>query len=109
MIDLNELKKKAHEYSRKRAENGDTKPLNTLNLLKHCATEVVEATEAWTEYRFIKDCGVKANKSYFVSELSDIICCCMIIAAHENIDIEKAIEDCIEKNRKRAEGIGDKK
>ena len=26
----------------------------------------------------------------------------------ENIDIEKAILDCIEKNRKRAEGVGDK-
>ena len=46
MIDLNELKKKAYEYSRKRAKNGGTKPLNTFNLLKHCATEVIEATEA---------------------------------------------------------------
>lgn len=31
MIDLNELKKKAYEYSRKRAENGGTKPLNTFH------------------------------------------------------------------------------
>lgn len=29
-------------------------------------------------------------------------------AAKEGIDIEKAINDCIEKNRKRAEGKGDK-
>lgn len=98
MIDLNELKKKAHENSKKRAENGGTKPLNTFNLLKHCATEVVEATEAHEKY-----------SDYFSDELCDIICCVLIIAENEQIDIEQALLKCIEKNRKRAEGIGDKK
>lgn len=108
-FDINGLAAESAEISKKRAENGGTEPFSTQNLLKHCATEVVESTEAYTEYRCVKDCGVKADKSYFVSELSDIICCCLIIAAHEDIDIEKAIEDCVEKNRKRAEGKGDKK
>jgi len=108
-FDLNGLCKTAHEYAKRRQENGGKVSTETQAMLKHCATEVVEATEAYTEYRYVKDCGVKADKSYFVSELSDIICCCMIIAAHEDIDIEKAIEDCVEKNRKRAEGKGDKK
>ena len=108
-FDLNGLCKTAHEYAKQRQENGGKISPETQSMLKHCATEVVEAMEALAEYRCMKDCGVKSDKSYFVSELSDIICCCMIIAAHENIDIKKAIEDCIEKNRKRAEGKGDKK
>ena len=47
-------------------------------------------------------------KKEFASELSDIICCVLITAGKEGIDIEKAVLDCIEKNRKRAEGKGDK-
>ena len=39
----------------------------------------------------------------------DIICCVLIIAENERIDIEQALLKCIEKNRKRAEGTGDKK
>lgn len=103
MIDLNELKKKAYEYSKKRAENGGTKPLNTFNLLKHCATEVIESTYAYSECRFEED------TIHFEDELADIICCVLIIAENEKIDIEQALLKCIEKNRKRAEGTGDKK
>jgi hypothetical protein len=33
----------------------------------------------------------------------------MIVAEHEGVDLENALVDCIEKNRKRAEGVGDKK
>ena len=108
MIDLNELCKVTLANAEQRQKNGGNIKADTRSMLKHCATEVVEAMEAYTEYRYVKDCGVKADKSYFASELSDIICCCLIAAAHEGIDIEKAIEDCIEKNRKRAEGKGDK-
>ena len=97
MINLNELKKKAYEHSKKRAENGGTKPL------KHCATEVIEATEAYSECRFEED------TIHFEAELADIICCVLIIAENEKIDIEQALLECIEKNRKRAEGTGDKR
>lgn len=105
-FDLNGLAAESAEISMKRAENGGTEPFSTQNLLKHCATEVIEAMEAYKDYNDIESAQ---DKKGFASELADIICCCMIIAAHKNIDLEKAIEDCIEKNRKRAEGMGDKK
>lgn len=102
MVDLNELKKKAYEYAKKRAENGGVKPLNTFNLLKHCATEVVEATYVYSEC-------FEEDTIHFEAELADIICCVLIITENEKIDIEQALLKCIEKNRKRAEGTGDKK
>lgn len=101
MIDLNELAKQTLANAEKRHANGARIKTDTRSMLKHCATEVVEATEAYANrYDF--------GDGYFVSELADIICCALIIAGKENIDIEKAVLDCIEKNRKRAEGIGDK-
>lgn len=106
MIDLNDLAAKTVQMAKKRAENGGTKSFSTSNLLKHCATEVVEAMEAYVEHATEKTDETKRN---FVSELADIVCCCMIVAGHEDIDLEKAIDDCVEKNRKRAEGKGDKK
>ena len=76
---------------------------NTRLMLKHTATEVIEAAEA---YNSMVD-GV-ANKEIFASELADIICCVFIIAGKENIDMEYAITACMEKNYKRAIGEGDK-
>ena len=103
MIDLNFISKVALEYSKAREKNGSVEKGSTLNLLKHCAMEVVEATDAYTilcksaiddEYKQKKD---------FSSELADVIMCILIIAAQENIDVEEALKDCLEKNRKRAE------
>ena len=51
---------------------------------------------------------IDLNKLCKVTLLADIICCVLIIAGKEKIDIEQAIMDCIEKNRRRAEGTGDK-
>ena len=76
-------------------------------MLKHCATEVIEATEAYTRWEWDEEHLQEARDS-FASELADIICCCTIIAGRENIDLDKAVADCLEKNRKRAEGTGDK-
>ena len=55
-----------------------------------------------------------SNLSYFSwldfdSEIADIIACALIIAAKERFDIESALLQCLEKNKKRAEGVGDKK
>ena len=55
MIDLNFISKISLEYSKAREENGSIEKLTTLNLLKHCAAEVVEATEAYTNYKNIKE------------------------------------------------------
>lgn len=108
MIDLNDLCKQALANAEQREKNGGNISTDTRRMLKHCATEVVEAMEAYTQ---AVDCwrrnGVCLN-SNFPSELADIICCALIIAGKEGIDIEQAVLACIEKNRKRAERQGDK-
>lgn len=109
MIDLNFISKISLEYSKAREKNGSVEKGSTLNLLKHCAAEVVEATEAYTKYNEMKaqeEGGciyISGNKEDFVSELADVIMCILIIAAHENIDIEEALKACLDKNRKRAD------
>lgn len=103
-FDLNGLAAESVEIAKKRAENGGTESFSVQNLLKHCAMEVVEAMEAYTlmseDFRR-KGCCDNIN---FSSELADIVCCCMIVAGYEGIDLEKAIECCVEKNRLRAKG-----
>jgi NTP pyrophosphatase (non-canonical NTP hydrolase) len=103
MINLNELCTKSLADATTRQANGANIKNDTRSMLKHCSTEVVEAMEAYTKWTVSYD-----GKKHFESELADIICCCLIIAGKEEIDIENAIQTCIEKNHKRAEMIGDK-
>lgn len=107
-LSLNEIAKLSYENAKKRENNGGHISTETRAMLKHCATEVVEAVEAYTNWNW--DLTHQAECKYsFASELADIICCCTIIAKSELIDLDKAVADCLEKNRKRAEGTGDKK
>lgn len=107
MIELNDMAEKMLAVAQKRQSNGAFIKNDTLSILKHCATEVVEATEAYVRCdNFISD-GCSEEK--FASELADIIACALIAAAIGEIDIEKVLNDCYEKNRNRAEGKGDKK
>ena len=103
MFNLNELCKMAYENAEKREAKDGKVSTETRLMLKHTATEVVEAAEA---YNSMVD-GV-ANKQIFASELADIICCVLIIAGKENIDMEYALTTCMEKNYMRATGRGDK-
>jgi NTP pyrophosphatase (non-canonical NTP hydrolase) len=103
MFELNELAVMAYENAAKREAKDGKVSTDTRKMLKHCATEVVESAEA---YNSMVD-GV-ANKEIFASELADIICCVLIIAGKENIDMEYALTACMEKNYKRAIGEGDK-
>ena len=117
MIDLNELAYKMRNVAYVRKTNGANVDTDTMAMLKHCASEVVEATEAYivwetaAKYREEDFSGACANddRKRFVSELADIICCCLIIAGEKHIDIEVALQKCFEKNLARAEGRGDKK
>ncbi|WP_407453939.1 hypothetical protein [Methanobrevibacter sp.] len=71
MIDLNELAVKSYKIALKRFDNN-----TDLACLKHCATEVVEASFALNEVCNCND--VKSKKERFkeyVLELSDIITC----------------------------------
>lgn len=119
MLDLNELCKVTLNNAELRNKNGGDVKTDTISMLKHTATEVVEAMEAYQKYTYapyfeegssISDLSKKIGEhsKCFANELADIICCCLIISGKENIDIEKAVLNCIEKNRKRAEGVGDK-
>lgn len=106
MIDLNNLCKVTLENAKKRQENGAHIKTDTKSMLKHCATEVLEAMEAFTILQNF-DC-TSVDAQHFEMELADVICCILIICGIEYINIEGAIMECIEKNRKRAEGLGDK-
>ena len=103
-FDLNGLCKTAFEIAKARQKNVSNINVYTPNMLKHCATEVIEAMEAYSLSMPRYGC----INQQFADELADIICCVLIIAGQEEIDIEKAITRCIEKNRKRSEGTGDK-
>lgn len=102
MIDLNFISKIALEYSKAREKNGTVEKGSTLNLLKHCAGEIIEAQNARDKWI----CGGgdfdSEEKQKYAAELADVIMCILIIAAQENIDVEEAIKNCLEKNRKRA-------
>ena len=100
MIDLNKVADECYNTAYKRELNGANINVNTMAMLKHCATEVIEATESYA--------SVDISAEQFEKELADIICCALIIASRNDINIEKALSDVMEKNRLRAEGKGDK-
>ena len=103
MFNLNEMCVIAYENAKKREAKDGEVSTNTRLMLKHTATEVVEAAEAYNSW-----VDRVVNKKEFASELADIICCVLIIAGKEDIDMEKALAYCMEKNYKRAIGVGDK-
>lgn len=105
MVDLNFIASQALHNAKIRAENNpEANSIATYEMLKHTASEVVEATEAYLDYTWQEQ-----GKAHFADELADIICCVLIIAGNEQIDLESAVVRCLEKNRLRAIGKGDKK
>lgn len=117
MLDLNELARQSQVIAKQRAKHG--LGADTSTCLKHCSGEVIEALQAFNDWqvdlRFANvSMGVtdpdwqKDYKQEYAGELADIIVCTLIAAANGNIDIEQALYDCVEKNRKRANGVGDK-
>ncbi|MCM1220498.1 MAG: hypothetical protein NC548_39030 [Lachnospiraceae bacterium] len=104
MIELNKMAGTAFETAQARARKGQLKT-DTMSLLKHCAGEVVEATEAYDELCFFSDEEYvdKMRKTEFADELGDIITCALIAAAQEGVDIEAALLRVQEKNARRAE------
>lgn len=107
MFNLNEVAILAYDNACKREAKDGKVSTDVMQMLKHTATEVVEATEAYYDY-FYNDSDWDNKKEKFASELADIMCCVLIIAGKESIDIEKALTECMEKNYFRAIGKGDK-
>ena len=93
MIDLNNIA----EQSLKIAEHRKQKT-ETISTLKHCAGEILEAVESYTKFVY----SPVEEKDSFPDELADVIMCILTLSSKENIDIEQAILNCLEKNRKRA-------
>ena len=69
MIDLNSLCKTAFENAKARQKNGSNVNVYTPNMLKHCATEVIEAMEAYTN-SMIRYGSINQQ---FADKLADII------------------------------------
>jgi len=133
MIELNDFCKKSFEVAKARQDNGGKINVDTFQMLKHCATEVIEATESFVDYNNIKNIAddlsatdieekwesqeepdvceeyYQESRKRFISELADIISCCVIIAGKEGFDLEQALNDCYERNKLRSENKGDKK
>lgn len=81
-MNLNEASQKALEIAEKRGIHE-----NTMEALKHCAGEVLEAVESYTRFVY----SPKEEQDNFADELADIIICVLSVSAFENIDIEQAI------------------
>ena len=97
MIDLNEHAQKAQEIAFNRWKTEDV-DYHTPAILKHCAGEVCEAVEAYNQYLYEY---IESNRNKLAAELADIITCALIAAANEDIDIEKALQECQQKNEAR--------
>ena len=81
-MNLNEASQKALEIAQKRGIHE-----NTMEALKHCAGEVLEAVESYTRFVY----SPKEEADSFPAELADIIINVLSICGAENIDIEQAI------------------
>ena len=98
MINLNEIAEQMYEVALKREQqNPYMNSLTSVELLKHLAGEVVEASMAY---------GVSTEP--YRMELGDVLCMTMLLAHKENFDIEKILSDTLAKNTERANKTGDK-
>lgn len=98
MIDLNEHAQKAQEIAFNRWKKKGVE-YHTPAILKHCTGEVCEAVEAYDQYLYEY---IESNRNKLAAELADIITCALIAAANEDIDIERALQECQQKNEARA-------
>jgi len=107
-IDLSKTAEEAFNIAMKRARAEQIKtPLNSLNSLKHCASEVAEAVDAFNMW-YCAGFFAQANedemtrrKQKFALEIADILMCVLTISHAEKIDITAALLECLEKNKAR--------
>ena len=90
MLDLNRMARISAEIAVKRGLGTDE-----LDALKHCAGEVVEAMEAFS------DIIHKFDDKRFKGELADIIMCVLSVCGACGFDVEQMLTDCLRKNLKR--------
>lgn len=98
MINLNDVAEQAYLLAKQRQL--DTGVLSTL---KHCAGEVVEATEAYAKLQCTSDTARARALIYDTGlELADVIICALTASVKLNIDIEMCINEAMQKNARRA-------
>ena len=107
-MNLNAVAAELHEISQRREQNGARLDNTNIGLLKHCAGEVIEATNAYTRWKYSDLTDIDFEREAVVEELADVIACILILCARENIDVEYALTQCLAKNLQRAEGKGAK-
>ena len=100
-MNLNEAAENAYKSSLQRQHNGAD--VKVAEILKHCAGEVIEAQEAFILWKYDAHDPVK-----YAEELADVIICALIAAGRDEIDIEKAVNEKMQKNAQRAAMQGDK-
>lgn len=105
-MNLNAVAQELQELSIRRRANGAHLDNTNIGLLKHCAGEVIEATNAYTRWKYSDLTDIDFEREAVVEELADVIACVLILCAAENIDVEKALKQCIAKNQDRANGKG---
>lgn len=98
MSSLNNHANVALKIAKQRAKR-EAKRFDSIELLKHAAGEVIEATEAYNNYFNYSEDHYKKD---LAGELADIITCTLIVAAMNRIDIEDALRQCQIKNYNRA-------
>lgn len=107
MIDLNKVSAFALNIAKARKVDEVDKPGGTVRMLKHCAGEVVEAADAYREYVNALECVENEDERTLVSvrpfslELADVVMCCLIIAELNGVDMELALLERLEKNKRR--------
>ena len=113
-MDLNKFCKESFKVAKARQDNGGNINVDIFPMLKHCATEVVEAVQAYNEFDYATDeyydeVDFANFKRKFEDELADVVSCIAIIAGGEGIDLEAALNRCYERNKLRSKNKGDKK
>ena len=98
MINLNDVAEQAYLLAEQRQLDTDV-----LSTLKHCAGEVVEATEAYTKLMCTAS-PIQANTFHrdIGLELADIIICALTASVKLGVNIETSINESMQKNARRA-------
>lgn len=108
-MNINEIAKTAVMYANKRAEKeGLESPYDVVGMCRHTSSELFEVIDAFNRWQCVQcsledydDCD--EEKDAFSDEIADVIMCALIIASGQGVDVEKALEKCLDKNRRRAE------
>lgn len=100
-MNLNDAAENAYKTALLREKNGAV--VRIREILKHCAGEVIEAQKARDEWLYEAQ-----EKDEYAKELADVIICVLIEAAHDAIDIERAVNEKLQINAQRAAMQGDK-